>query len=136
MTTDTIDTGSCPSVFDAGLPTVAYDHLCDPFEAHRIIADARRARLRSEPAVCVVFGSLGSVREPTGWKLSDVWRSDRIRASGATPMNASVGAGRPPMIDAVSVPWASSRTSRCRPCRRSRRPPSRAPAATHSRRCR
>ena len=31
-----------------------------------------RARLRSEPAVWVVFGSFGSVRAPTGWKASDV----------------------------------------------------------------
>lgn len=30
-----------PSVFDAGLPTIAYDHLTDPEEAHRILADAR-----------------------------------------------------------------------------------------------
>ncbi|KGI66212.1 hypothetical protein EU78_00640 [Mycolicibacterium rufum] len=66
-----------------------------------------RARLRSDPAVCVAFGSLGSVRVPTGWKLSEVWRSERIRASGATPMNASVGAGRPAMTAAVRVPWAS-----------------------------
>ena len=42
---------------------------CAPMLAACTIA---RARLRSEPAVCVVFGSLGSVREPTGWKLSDV----------------------------------------------------------------
>ena len=66
-----------------------------------------RARLRSEPAVCVVLGSLGSVRAPTGWKLSDVCRNDRMRASGATPMKPSVGAGRPAMIDAVSVPCES-----------------------------
>ena len=66
-----------------------------------------RARLRSDPAVWVALGSLGSVREPTGWKLSDVWRSDRMRASGATPTNASVGAGRPAMTAAVSVPCAS-----------------------------
>lgn len=42
MTIDTIPTGSCPSVFDAGLPTIAYDHLHDPDEAHRIIAQARQ----------------------------------------------------------------------------------------------
>ena len=42
MTTDTIHTGSCPNVFEAGLPTIAYDHLTDPFEAHRILANARR----------------------------------------------------------------------------------------------
>ena len=40
MTSETVYT--CPSVFDAGLPTVAYDHLRDPDEAHRVIADARR----------------------------------------------------------------------------------------------
>ena len=31
----------CPSVFDAGLPAIAYDHLTDPEEAQRILADAR-----------------------------------------------------------------------------------------------
>lgn len=31
-----------PSVFDAGLPTVEYQHLTDPDEAHRRIAEARR----------------------------------------------------------------------------------------------
>ena len=31
----------CPRVFDAHLPTIAYDHLTDPEEAHRAIADAR-----------------------------------------------------------------------------------------------
>ncbi len=30
-----------PSVFEAGLPSIAYDHLTDPDEAHRVIADAR-----------------------------------------------------------------------------------------------
>src|ERR1700722_11409132 len=32
----------CPSVFAAGLPSIAYDHLTDPDEAHRVIGDARR----------------------------------------------------------------------------------------------
>jgi cytochrome P450 len=32
----------CPSVFDAGLPRIAYDHLTDPAEAHRVLADARK----------------------------------------------------------------------------------------------
>ena len=41
MTIDTVPTGSCPSVFDGELPTVAYDHLTNPDEAHRIIAQAR-----------------------------------------------------------------------------------------------
>jgi cytochrome P450 len=31
----------CPSVFDAGLPVFHYDHLTDPDEAHRVIAEAR-----------------------------------------------------------------------------------------------
>lgn len=31
-------TSGCPSVFEAGLPTIAYDHLTDPDEAHRILA--------------------------------------------------------------------------------------------------
>lgn len=34
-------TTTCPSVFDAGLPVIAYDHLTDPDEAHRIIDGAR-----------------------------------------------------------------------------------------------
>ena len=38
----TVQTSKCPSVFDAGLPTFSYDHLTDPDEAHRVIADARR----------------------------------------------------------------------------------------------
>jgi cytochrome P450 len=41
MSIDTVGTGSCPTVFDAGLPTIAYDHLTDPDEAHSIIAAAR-----------------------------------------------------------------------------------------------
>jgi cytochrome P450 len=44
MTVDamaTRPTRSCPNVFDAGLPIVAYEHLDDPEEAHRIIAAAR-----------------------------------------------------------------------------------------------
>ena len=40
-TIETAPLSSCPSVFDAGLPTVAYLHVHDPFEAHRIIAAAR-----------------------------------------------------------------------------------------------
>jgi cytochrome P450 len=42
MTIDTVPIGTCPNVFDAGLPSVAYDHLHDPDEAHRIIGQARR----------------------------------------------------------------------------------------------
>lgn len=34
-------TSGCPSVFEAGLPVIAYDHLTDPDEAHRIIDGAR-----------------------------------------------------------------------------------------------
>jgi cytochrome P450 len=33
---------ACPSVFDAGLPTIAYDHLTDPEQAHRVLSQARR----------------------------------------------------------------------------------------------
>jgi cytochrome P450 len=33
---------TCPSVFDAGLPDIAYQHLNNPDEAHRAIAAARR----------------------------------------------------------------------------------------------
>jgi cytochrome P450 len=32
----------CPSVFEAELPRCAFEHLTDPFEAHRVIAEARR----------------------------------------------------------------------------------------------
>ena len=32
---------NCPSVFDAGLPTIAYDHLTDPEQAHRVLSEAR-----------------------------------------------------------------------------------------------
>ncbi|MCW2663864.1 MAG: cytochrome [Mycobacterium sp.] len=42
MTTDIVSTGICPSVFDAGLPSIAYDHLTDFEEAQRIIAAARQ----------------------------------------------------------------------------------------------
>jgi len=43
MTVDTAPTSSPYSdVFEAGLPALAYDHLCDPDEAHRVIAQARR----------------------------------------------------------------------------------------------
>lgn len=42
MTVDTAPTTRpSPDVFEAGLPALAYDHLCDPVEAHRIIAQAR-----------------------------------------------------------------------------------------------
>ena len=47
MTVDTID----PSIFDAGLPTIAYDDAHDPDEAHRIIRQAReQAPDRAGPA--------------------------------------------------------------------------------------
>src|ERR1700751_870750 len=32
---------NCRSVFDADLPTIGYDHLTDPEEAHRVLAHAR-----------------------------------------------------------------------------------------------
>ncbi|WP_375482793.1 cytochrome P450 [uncultured Mycobacterium sp.] len=41
MTIETARLSPCPSVFDAGLPSVDYLQLHDPFEAHRIIAAAR-----------------------------------------------------------------------------------------------
>jgi cytochrome P450 len=41
MTTDTMPVHSFPDVFDADLPFLAYDHLNDPAEAHRLIARAR-----------------------------------------------------------------------------------------------
>jgi cytochrome P450 len=42
MTTETMPTSSCPSVFDAGLPSLDYLQVQDPEDAHRAIADARR----------------------------------------------------------------------------------------------
>lgn len=41
MTVDTMPTRSCPNVFDAGLPILAYEELNDPEEAHRLVAQAR-----------------------------------------------------------------------------------------------
>ncbi len=41
MTTVQASFQTSPNVFDAGLPTFAYDHLTDPDEAHRVIAAAR-----------------------------------------------------------------------------------------------
>ena len=38
----TVQATTRPGVFDAGLPTFAYDHLTDPDGAHRIIAHARK----------------------------------------------------------------------------------------------
>ncbi len=35
-------TSICPTVWEAGLPSIAYDHLSDPDEAHRVIRQARR----------------------------------------------------------------------------------------------
>ena len=40
--TITIDRLSCPSVFDAGLPEIDYEHCQSPDEAHEIISEARR----------------------------------------------------------------------------------------------
>jgi cytochrome P450 len=35
-------TSICPTVREAGLPSIAYDHLTDPDEAHRVIGQARQ----------------------------------------------------------------------------------------------
>lgn len=35
-------TAICPTVWEADLPPIAYDHLYDPEEAHRVIGQARR----------------------------------------------------------------------------------------------
>jgi cytochrome P450 len=37
-----IDGSNCPNVFDAGLPTIDYQHVKDPDEAHDIIRNARQ----------------------------------------------------------------------------------------------
>jgi cytochrome P450 len=42
MTTDTKSIGSCPTVFEAGLPSLEYLQVQDPEDAHRAIAEARR----------------------------------------------------------------------------------------------
>ncbi|WP_082966845.1 cytochrome P450 [Mycobacterium sp. 852002-51163_SCH5372311] len=39
--TATVDGSTCPSVFDAGLPTLHYEHAQHPDEAHAIISQAR-----------------------------------------------------------------------------------------------
>jgi cytochrome P450 len=41
MTVDAMPTRSCPNVFEAGLPVLAYEHLDDPEAAHRLVAQAR-----------------------------------------------------------------------------------------------
>lgn len=48
MTTESVPAQSRPSVFDAGLPVLAYEDLDDPDEAHRVIA---RTRARSPIAL-------------------------------------------------------------------------------------
>ncbi len=46
----TTETAQAPNVFDAGLPTIAYEHLTDFEEAHRVLADARgRAPIAISP---------------------------------------------------------------------------------------
>jgi hypothetical protein len=47
MTVDTLDANS-PTVFDAGLPAIAYEHAHNPEEAHRLI---RQARLQGQIAL-------------------------------------------------------------------------------------
>jgi cytochrome P450 len=42
MTTETISTSTLPSVFDAVLPSLDYQQVLDPEDAHSAIADARR----------------------------------------------------------------------------------------------
>ncbi|GAA4291424.1 hypothetical protein GCM10023161_37630 [Mycobacterium paraffinicum] len=38
----TVDASTCPSVLDAGLPTIDYEHCLSPDEAHLILREARR----------------------------------------------------------------------------------------------
>jgi hypothetical protein len=42
MAIGTVQASTCSSVFDAGLPSIAYDHLSDREEAFRIVAAARQ----------------------------------------------------------------------------------------------
>lgn len=37
-----VDRSSCPNVFEAGLPTIDYEHAQHPDEAHAIIREARQ----------------------------------------------------------------------------------------------
>jgi len=71
MSIDTVSARSCPSVFDAGLPILTYEHLDDPAEAHRQIA---RARDRAPIAI----GTHGP--EILGYELvHDLLRDPRFR---------------------------------------------------------
>ncbi|AFM15377.1 cytochrome P450 [Mycolicibacterium chubuense NBB4] len=42
MTVESFFAPACPDVFSAALPELAYEHVTDPAEAHRLIAAARR----------------------------------------------------------------------------------------------
>jgi hypothetical protein len=48
MTVDT-DKTTCPGVFDAGLPVIAYANTDNPADAHRIIGQARQRWDRTGP---------------------------------------------------------------------------------------
>ena len=81
-----------------------------------------RARLRTDAAAGVALGSFLSVLLSVGSNASDAWRSEIRRASGATPTKPSVGAGRPAMMEATRVPWASQSLSPS-PSARTKSPP-------------
>jgi hypothetical protein len=42
MAVDTFQASTCPNVFDAGLPSIAYDHLTDREDALRVVATAHQ----------------------------------------------------------------------------------------------
>jgi cytochrome P450 len=84
MTTGTMPTSSCPSVFDVGLPSLDYLQMQDPEDAHRAIADAcRQATIalgELGPAVLTYDLVRTVLRDP---RFAAAWRSG-AEAQGIT----------------------------------------------------
>ncbi len=101
MTVDTIDANS-PTVFDAGLPAIAYEHARNPEDAHRLIRQARlqgpialgphgpevlsyglvRTVLR-DPRFCMPKGHALAAQGITSGRLSDKVTSGLLSRDGA-----------------------------------------------------
>jgi cytochrome P450 len=62
-----------PTVFEAGLPKIAYDHLTDPREAHRVLAAARMQ-------APIALGPLGPPEVLSYELVRSVFRDDRFVA--------------------------------------------------------